>query len=78
MDYYGGLDHFGKDKIIDCSLRVSVFLTYPNQLLRSFPMTSIGDIQRREERQRIKHRKGGMRYSTITLVKYVTLNGKSF
>ena len=53
MDYYGGLDHFGKDKIIDRSLRVSVFLTYPNQLLRSFPMTSIGDIQRREERQRI-------------------------
>ena len=52
-DYYGGLDYFGKDKIIDRPIRVSVFFTYPNQLLRSFPMIALDEIQKREERKRI-------------------------
>merc|ERR1712018_506996 len=53
IDYYGGIEHFGDGKTIDRPIRLSIFMAYPNHLLRSFPMISIGDIQRREEKQRI-------------------------
>ena len=52
-DYYGGIEHFGNGKSIESPIHLSIFLTYPNQLLRSFPMITLEDIQRREERQRI-------------------------
>ena len=52
-DYYQGVQHFEK-RSENPSLHFSVFLTYPQQLMRSFPIIKIGNLHKQKKDYKIK------------------------
>lgn len=52
-DYYQGIQHFERQSQTP-SLHLSVFLTYPQQLMRSFPIIKIGNLHKQKNDYKIK------------------------
>ena len=57
--YYQGVQHFNK-RGKSPSLHLSVFLTYPQQLMRSFPIIKIGNLHKQKNDYKIKILTQGM------------------
>ena len=57
--YYQGVQHFDK-RGKSPSLHLSVFLTYPQQLMRSFPIIKIGNLHKQKNDYKIKILTQGM------------------
>ena len=57
--YYQGVQHFDK-RGNATSLHLSIFLTYPQQLMRSFPIIKIGNLHKQKNDYKIKVLTQGM------------------